>query len=277
MPIATVNSCGFYYETAGSGPPLVFIHGETHGTRLFEAQMPHFSRTHKCFTYDRRGHGRSDVPLYGYSLWNQTHDLKCLLDHAGIDRLVIVAVAMSTTIGATFTLQYPDRVQALVLCSWYELDGFPLLENRRKAHQMSFADLHLKMREILLARGRDGLERYLEENFATILPIFPPDKPEVRRKLVELFASHSPEHYVQSAEFYTSMPNLRAQMHRVKCPVLGICGTDDPSPDKPEFMSDLPQFRQEWVEGARRFTMMECPEKFNAILDRFLKTLNSPN
>jgi len=108
---------------------------------------------------------------------------------------------------------------------------------------MSFADFHPKMLEILLERGRDGLETFLEQNFATMLPIFPPDKPDVRRKLVELFASYAPEHYVQSAEFYTSMPDLRAKMHRVKCPVLGICGTDDPQPDKPELMSDVPQFR----------------------------------
>jgi len=70
------------------------------------------------------------------------------------------------------------------------------------------------------------------------------------------------------------MPNLRMQMHRIKCPMLGICGTDDPSPDKPELMSDVPQFRQEWIKGARRFTMMEYPEQFNAVLDKFLATLN---
>ena len=155
------------------------------------------------------------------------------------DSVIIIAVAMSTTIGANFTLLYPERVRALALCSWYELEGFPLLERRRKAHQMSFADLHLKMREILLERGRRGLEDYLEENHARLLPIFPVDKPVVRRKLVELFASHQPAHYVQSAEFYTSMPNLCAQMHQMKCPVLGICGTDDPSPDRPELMQGV--------------------------------------
>ncbi len=270
MPIAQVNGYGLYYELSGSGPPLVFIHGETHGTALFEMQVPYFSRTHTCLVYDRRGHGKSEVPLYGYSLWNQTHDLKCLLDLVGIDRAVIVAVAMSTTIGTTFTLQYPEQVKALVLCSWYELDGFPLLEERRKTHQMSFAALHLKMREILLARGREGLEAYLEENYAALMPIFPPDKPEVRRKLVELFASHAPEHYVQAAEFYTSMPNLRAQLHRIACPILGICGGDDPSPDKPELLRDVPRFRHKWIKGARRFTMMEYPDQFNAVLDKFL-------
>ena len=104
MPHASANNCNFYYELAGAGPPLIFIHGETHGTVLFEDQMPYFSSRYRCLTYDRRGHGKSGVPLYGYSLWNQTHDLKCLLDFFGFDRVIIVAVAMSTTIGANFTL-----------------------------------------------------------------------------------------------------------------------------------------------------------------------------
>lgn len=274
MPTARVNACDLYYEVAGSGFPLVLIHGETHGTGLFDAQVPHFSRSYRCVTYDRRGHAKSSVPLYGYSLWNQTHDLKCLLDFLGIEQAIVLAVAMSTTIGATFTLQYPERVKALMLCSWYELDGFPLLEERRKTHQMSFGELHLRMRQVLLECGRKGLEDYLEENYRTVMPIFPFDKPEVRRKLVELFACHAPEHYVQSAEFYTSMPNLRAQLHRIQCPILGICGSDDPSPDRPELLKDIPNFRQEWVPGARRFTMMECPARFNAIVDRFLASLH---
>src|SRR5689334_7728067 len=274
MPQVTANNCDFYYELEGSGEPIVFIHGETHGTLLFEDQVPHFARSYSCLTYDRRGHGKSSVPLYGYSLWNQTHDLKCLLDHFGFERAIIVAVAMSTTIGATFTLQYPERVRALALCSWYELEGFPLLERRRRAHQMSFADLHLKMREILLEKGRKGLEDYIETNYSWLLPIFPPDKPEVRRKLVELFASHQPAHYIQSGEFYTSMPNQVSQMHRVTCPILGICGTEDPSPDRPELMQGVANFRQAWIKGARRFTMMEYPQQFNAVLDEFLKSLN---
>jgi 3-oxoadipate enol-lactonase len=272
MSVASVNQCDFYYEMAGSGEPLVFIHGETHGTVLFEAQMRHFAKNYRCFTYDRRGHGRSSVPLYGYSLWNQSHDLKCLLDFANIEQAVIVAVAMSTPLAATFTLLYPARVTALLLCSWYELDGYPLLESRRKAYQMSFADLHLKMREILNDSGRAGLEAYLEENYATLLPIFPPDKPDVRRKLVQLFASHRPEHYVQSAEYYTSIPNVRAEMHRISCPILGICGTEDPVPDRPELLQDVKNFRQEWIKGARRFTMMEYPERFNDVIATFLST-----
>src|SRR5262249_36850807 len=124
-----------------------------------------------------------------------------------------------------------------------------------------------------LKRGRAALEHYLEENHEWLLPIFPQDKPAVRRKLVELFACHDPAHYVQTAEFYTSLPNLREQLHRVKCPILGVCGTVDPSPDKPELLKGVANFHQVWVQGARRFTMMEYPQEFNRMLDEFLATV----
>jgi pimeloyl-ACP methyl ester carboxylesterase len=62
-------------------------------------------------------------------------------------------------------------------------------------------------------------------------------------------------------------------MHEIKCPILGICGTDDPSPDDPALLAHLPNYRQVWIEGARRFTMIEKPEAFNTELDKYLGTL----
>lgn len=273
MPYLRANGCDFYFERSGSGAPLVLLHGETHSIDLFPDQFRTFSREYDCLMYDRRGHARSQVTPYGYSLWNQTHDLKCILDTLGIDRIVLVAVAMSTTIGVTFALHHPERVKALVLCSWYELDGFPRLEQRRKAHSMSFAELHLTLLDVLQRQGRIGLEQYMEENHKWLFPIFPPDNPEVRAELIRIFACHQPSHYAQSGEFYTSMPHLTSEVGKLTCPILGICGSDDPSPDRPELLAHAQNFRQEWIAGARRFTMMENPSAFNETLLRFLRSL----
>jgi pimeloyl-ACP methyl ester carboxylesterase len=86
-----------------------------------------------------------------------------------------------------------------------------------------------------------------------------------------MFSAHPPGHYLTSAEYYSSLPNLLPHMPLIRCPILGICGTDDPSPDEPQLLSHLPNFRQEWIEGARRFPMIEDPAAFNATLERFLK------
>ena len=274
MPTAKVNNCEIYYELEGAGEWIVFIHGETHGIEMFEHQLPHFARRYRCLAYYRRGHGKSGCPAYGYSLWNQSHDLVCLLDHLGIERAVIVAVAMSTTVAATVAIHHPRRVRAMVLASWYELDGFPRPEERRKKHPISFAELHLTMGRILAAEGREGLVAFLMREYETYFPIFPKDA-GVREKVARMFASHPAAHYVQSAEFYTSIPYLIAAMGAVRCPVLGICGSDDPSPDNPALLAHLPNFRQAWIAGARRFALMEQPEAFNREVDAFLAALEA--
>jgi pimeloyl-ACP methyl ester carboxylesterase len=64
-------------------------------------------------------------------------------------------------------------------------------------------------------------------------------------------------------------------MGGVRCPILGICGDEDPSPDNPALLARLPNFRQAWIKGARRFTMMEQPQAFNRELDAFLGALDA--
>lgn len=273
MPYVRANNCDLYVEMSGDGRPIVFLHGQTHSLDLFPAQVAEFEKSYRCIAYDRRGHARSQGTPFGYSVWNQAHDLKALLDELKIEKVVLVAVAMSTTIGVTFASQFPERVAGLVLCSWYELDGFPILEERRKKHPVSFAQLHMNMLSILQKDGRAGLVRHLEENYQTLLPIFPPDKPEVTQRLIEIFCCHQPAHYWQTGEFYTSIPNLVPVLKQLICPILGICGSDDPSPDRPELMIENANFEQKWIAGARRFTMMEYPSLFNAEISSFLERI----
>ena len=153
MSITRINNCDIYYEQHGRGPDLVFVHGETHSAALFDEQVRHFSQRYRCLVYDRRGHRHSELTPYGYSLWNQTNDLVGLMGTLKIEKAVIVAVAMSTPIAVTYTLENPSMVRALVLASWYELDGYPLLEQRRQKHTISFGDLHLLMFEKLKPRA----------------------------------------------------------------------------------------------------------------------------
>ena len=117
MPIADVNGCKIYYEMSGIGPNVVFLHGEDHGIEMFEHQIAHLCGDYQCLAYDRRGHGRSELAPYGYSLRNQMLDLAGLLDHLKVRQAVIVAVAMATTIAASYALEYPERVRGLVLAS----------------------------------------------------------------------------------------------------------------------------------------------------------------
>jgi 3-oxoadipate enol-lactonase len=92
--------------------------------------------------------------------------------------------------------------------------------------------------------------------------------------VIHMMSSHPPEHYVKAAEFYTSMPNLVPRLKEITCPVLGICGEEDPSPDRPDLLAGLANFQQAWIPGARRFTMIESPSAFNIALTKFLARLS---
>lgn len=126
------------------------------------------------------------------------------------------------------------------------------------------------MDEIRRTQGQAALEAYMQETARSEFPILP-DDPEQRSALTRMFTNHPPERYLHAAEFYTSLPHLIPELRRVECPVLGICGSDDPSPDRPELLGDMPNFRQVWIKGARRFPAVERPAAFNEELERFLR------
>ncbi len=59
---AEVNGTRIYYETAGSGHPLVLIHGYTLDTRIWDDQFENFAQRYQVIRYDMRGFGKSSVP-----------------------------------------------------------------------------------------------------------------------------------------------------------------------------------------------------------------------
>ncbi len=50
------------YREAGSGPPLVFLHGGALDHRMWDRQIEPLSRGHRVTALDARGHGASSTP-----------------------------------------------------------------------------------------------------------------------------------------------------------------------------------------------------------------------
>jgi pimeloyl-ACP methyl ester carboxylesterase len=63
MPhITAQDGTRLYYEEAGHGTPVIFVHEYAGDYRTWEMQMRFFSRAHRCITYSQRGYPPSDVP-----------------------------------------------------------------------------------------------------------------------------------------------------------------------------------------------------------------------
>ncbi|MFN3817651.1 alpha/beta fold hydrolase [Blastomonas sp.] len=103
------------YAMAGSGPPLLMIHGTGGGFDQglrFAGVLKRFG--HQIIAPSRFGYLRSDFPE-DPSLVNQADALAALLDHLAIDRLAVAGGSAGALSATAFALRHPDRCSALVL------------------------------------------------------------------------------------------------------------------------------------------------------------------
>ena len=111
--IAEANGTELYYKIAGSGHPLVLIHGFALDTRMRDDQIGAFAQHYQVVRYDMRGSGRS-VPPTDES-YSQTDDLKALLEYLRIDRAHVIGQSRVGAVAIDFALALPEATSALVL------------------------------------------------------------------------------------------------------------------------------------------------------------------
>jgi len=120
-----------YYEEAGRGTPILFVHEFAGDYRSWEAQVRYFSRQHRCIVYSARGYTPSDVPaspdVYTYEHFRD--DAIAVLDHLKIDKAHIVGLSMGGYTTLQVGLHYPARALSLTLAGagsgserWYTAD-----------------------------------------------------------------------------------------------------------------------------------------------------------
>lgn len=121
MPtIRTDDGVHLYYEEAGSGTPILFVHEFAGDHRSWEPQMRHFSRTHRCIAYNARGYPPSDVPEGAdrYQQDRQRDDIVSVLDGLDIPRAHLVGCSMGAFATLHFGMQHgthADTARALSL------------------------------------------------------------------------------------------------------------------------------------------------------------------
>ena len=115
--VTTDDGVDLYYEEAGEGTAMVFVHEFAGDYRSFELQLRHFARRYRCVAYNARGYPPSDVPeaLASYSQDRARDDILAVLDGLSIERAHVVGISMGSLATLHFGLQYPDRALSLVL------------------------------------------------------------------------------------------------------------------------------------------------------------------
>jgi pimeloyl-ACP methyl ester carboxylesterase len=115
MPVAKVSDTNIYYEDQGQGEALVLITGIGGDSTQWFRQVPAFSSEYRVIAIDNRGAGRSDKPDMPYTMEMMAADIAGVLDGINVDTAHVFGISMDGMIAQRFALDYPKRVQTLIL------------------------------------------------------------------------------------------------------------------------------------------------------------------
>ena len=116
MPRIPVNGLKLFYETEGSGEPVVLIPGFASGRAIWSMQTPALAHNFRVISFDPRGICASDKPEGPQTIGLLADDLAHLLETIGIKSAHVVGVSFGGFVAQEFALEYPSMTRKLVLC-----------------------------------------------------------------------------------------------------------------------------------------------------------------
>ncbi len=114
---AAVNGLDLYYETHGSGRPLVLLHGGLGSGEMFGPVLALLAAERQVILPDLQGHGRTadvDRPI---DVRLMAGDVAALIDHLGLDRPDVMGYSLGGGVALQTAIQFPEKVGRLVMVS----------------------------------------------------------------------------------------------------------------------------------------------------------------
>lgn len=254
MATAFLNGITIYYEVAGDGPPVLLTHGYGATGRMWAPQAAALSDRYRIITWDMRGHGETDSPddPAQYSEALTVEDMRCLLEHLGVQRAVVGGLSLGGFMSLAFHLAHPEMVRALVLCDTGP--GYRSAEPRAAWNRAA----ERRARE-LEARGLDALGSSSEVRATARYHRSARGLAHAARGMLAQFDSRIIDH-----------------LPEVDVPTLIIVGeNDEPFLGASRYMaSKIPGARLELIPGAGHAANLDNPSHFNQVLRSFLDSLS---
>ena len=259
---AEVDDGRLYYEIAGTGPPLVFLHGFTLDTRMWDDQFAHFADRHRVLRYDMRGFGRSTLPTE--APFSNHDDLRALLDHHGIDRAHLCGLSSGGGTAIDLALEDPGRVLSLVLIS-SALGGVPGVGSMGPTVAAMYA---------AGAAGDLTGARKLWVGSALFAPAT--RDPGVAGRLRDMVDTWSGWHLTHEANHVDPDPVPAGRLATLVAPTLLMTGELDEVPPMiaAKIEDEAPEAHHVVVPDVGHMANMEAPDVVNGHIARFLAGLD---
>ncbi len=115
MPLADARGAKIYFETHGSGEPLLLVAGFGSNATVYWANISQLAEHFQVIAMDPRGSGRSDVAPGPYTMQLLAEDCASVLDASGAGAAHVFGTSMGGMIAQHVALLHPRRTRGLVL------------------------------------------------------------------------------------------------------------------------------------------------------------------
>lgn len=119
MQFIDIGGITLHYQLIGGPadkPVIVFANSLGTDFRIWRDVIVRLAGDFPIVTYDKRGHGLSDVGAAPYSMDDHVGDLEALLDHLKVKRAIVCGLSVGGLIAQGLYAKRPDLVRGLVLC-----------------------------------------------------------------------------------------------------------------------------------------------------------------
>jgi pimeloyl-ACP methyl ester carboxylesterase len=259
-------------EIGEGEPAMVFIHGLAGSWQNWLENLPHFAAAgHRVIAFDLPGFGASEAPRSKIAIPGYGRLVDTLLDRLGVGPAVIVGNSMGGFIGAEVAIQYPARVERLVLVSAAGLT-VEYQRNETALGLMRFGKrLFMAWGGFVGARSEAIASRPRARRLLMRLVVHDADRLPAPLIAEQVRGAGNPG-FVDALDALTDYP-IRARLGEIACPTLVVWGTEDrlvPVRDAAEFERLIPDARKVVWPQTGHMPMLERPAAFNAVLDEFV-------
>lgn len=255
-------------EKAGTGQPVLALHGFTGCSATWETFVEASEDKHTVITVDILGHGASDAPEDGalYSMGKTIRSLEKVLDHFCIERVHWMGYSMGGRIALSAAIALPHRTASLILES-----GSPGLRTQEEREARVHDDQALA--DWL---EKAGMEKFVDYWQSTPIWASQARLPDlVRRKLRTQRLKNNAVGLANSLRGVGTgaQPALHHQLIEIKAPALFMAGNDDAKylGIAHEMHLAVAHSRLEVIREAGHAVHLEQPKRFNQAVLGFLK------
>lgn len=267
MPKTKSNGIQIYYETQGTGKPLVLISGLGYPAWQWHRMVPYLSQHFQVITFDNRGVGQTETPPGPYTAGMLAADTAGLLDALGIQQAIVAGHSMGGFIAQAMALDFPEKVEKLVLCS----------TNFGGPHHVPITQ---EAMTVLSDVTSDPVTRFKNGLMVSTAPGFAEKHPEIIQSWLEWRIANPVNLAGYQAQFgigLALLPEAAAFEHRlknIKVPTLILFGAHDkvvPPANAALLAMKIPHSQVALLDDAGHFFPMEVPEEAASAIIEFAR------